>query len=144
MSEETESQRFKSLKTFVFKILMTFQEHKFTNPLLFLILDILELCTLHYFYVNPTYPHIKSLNYPSAYFSIVYPYFYFFKTDSQPEMLPNIMTVSIYPFFLVLFIIGVQTDLIFIVYLCEIVFLLYPFIILRLSAELVLLFEMDL
>lgn len=58
-----------TVKTSIFDLVFAVEHHSISNSLVLLILDLLELATLPYFYINPIFTHLKTNTQLSFYFN---------------------------------------------------------------------------
>ena len=82
------------LKKLCFQIAYALENCRFHNQILLIVLELIELSTLHFLYINPIYTHLRNAPILSAYFQDIYPYLYFIKQDDKQEFPVIIFTFS--------------------------------------------------
>ena len=62
--EDSESGKLKTFKLGLFNLLLAFEENKFENEFFLMVVDLLEIITLHFFYINPPKTLVYKQNIP--------------------------------------------------------------------------------
>lgn len=123
------------IRNLVFDLIFIFSTNSITNRYLLLVLDLLEIVTLPYFYINPIYSHLRRQDLFQIYFQKVHPVLYFNEQNAQVDSYPICLTIFSLCSLLLLFF-NKSTPIALII-ITTLLLSLIPFFIIRIASEIV-------